>query len=106
MFDLALLVLIAQIPFEVRYRFLGLSNLQWTFVFLLLLSAPDLFRNWRRLASNRLIQAAAVFVAIQWFAAVVAPEFHTNALKGAIRFTAGFLLLAVAAVYDRRPFSH
>src|SRR5207253_3118161 len=41
-------------------------------------------------------QAAVLFVAIQWIAALFAPEFHTNALKGAARFSAGLALLVIA----------
>src|ERR1700733_15551599 len=92
----ALLALIAQIPFELRYKAFGLSNLQWTFVAVALLSAPDLLSNWKKLATDRLVEAATLFAAIQWMAASYAPEFHTNALKAAVRFTAGLVLLAIA----------
>src|SRR5262245_32978755 len=93
--QIAMAVLVAQIPFELRFAPLGLSNLQWTFIAAALLSAPLLLEHWRTLRSDRLIQAAAVFVATQWLAAVIAPEFHANAFKGALRFTAGFLLLII-----------
>ena len=99
--SIALGALVAQIPFELRYTLLGLSNLQWTFVVLVLAAAPGLFENRQRLLSDRLVQAAALFVAIQWLAAVFAPEFHTNALKGATRFTAGLLLLAIARISNQ-----
>jgi hypothetical protein len=89
------LALIIQVPFELRYTLFGLSNLQWTFVLLLLASLPTLIANWKSLASDRLVQATAVFVALQWLAAAYAPEFHTNAFKAAARFTVGFLLVAI-----------
>lgn len=89
-------ILVALIPFELRYTLLGVSNLQWAFIALALVSLPSLFRHWRKLKDDRLVQAAAIFVVIQWAAAAYAPEFHTNALKGAIRFAAGFVLLTIA----------
>src|SRR3989454_2802767 len=93
--QIAILLLVAQIPFEVAYTWLGLTNLQWTFVLVGLTGVPLAFKNWRHLASDRLVHAAALFVAIQWAAAAYAPEFRSNALKGAIRFTAGFVILAL-----------
>src|SRR5437868_4236941 len=93
-----LAALVLQIPFEIRYTLLGLSNLQWTFVALVLVSAPALIENRKTLLRQRLIQAALLFVTIQWIAALFAPEFHTNAVKAAIRFTAGLLLLIIAAL--------
>ncbi|MBI4472991.1 MAG: O-antigen ligase family protein [Acidobacteria bacterium] len=93
---IVLAAVVAQIPFELRYTLLGLTNLQWTFVALVLVSAPVLLNNWRRLVHDRLVQATALFVAIQWLAAFFAPEFHTNALKAAVRFSAGFVMLAIA----------
>jgi hypothetical protein len=90
-----LIALTVQLPFEFRSTLLGLSNLQWTFIALLLFSVPDLFVSRNRLASDRLVQAAAVFVTLQWFAAAIAPEFQTNAFKAAARFTAGFLVFAI-----------
>jgi hypothetical protein len=88
--------LIVQIPFELKYTLLGLSNLQWTFVVLTVLSLPDLYTNRQKLIRDRLIQLALVFVSVQWLSALLAPEFSGNAWKGAIRFTAGGLLLAMA----------
>ena len=96
--NIALLALVAEIPFELKYTLFGLSNLQWTFVALFLLSVRDLIRNWRTLKSDRLILAAALFVIVQWAAASYAPEFHTNAFKAAARFSAGFALLAIVRV--------
>jgi hypothetical protein len=90
-----LAAVVAQIPFEVRYTLLGLSNLQWAFVALVLVSASLLFNNRQQLLTDPLVQAAALFVGTQWLAVLYAPEFQTNALKGAIRFTAGFLLLTI-----------
>src|SRR5262249_1228062 len=93
-----LAAVVAQIPFELRYTLFGLSNLQWTFIALVLVSIPALFRSRRLLASDRLMQAAALFVAIQWLAATYPPEFQLNAFKAAIRFSAGFLLLAIVRI--------
>ena len=93
-----LCALVAQIPFEIRYTFLGLSNLQWTFIVLGAACAPGLLQNRKQLFQDRLIQFAALFVAIQWAAAAYAPEFHANAFKAAVRFTAGLVLLAIARI--------
>jgi hypothetical protein len=92
--------LIFQIPFELRYTLLGLTNLQWTFVALVAVSVPDLLAHAKEMTRNRLLQALAVFVCIQWLAAFYAPEFHMNAFKAAARFTAGFLLVALATNWD------
>src|SRR5689334_1444054 len=89
-----LCALVAQIPFETRYTVLGISNLQWTFIAVAAASTPLLLQNRKRLLYDRLLQCAALFVAIQWLAAAYAPEFHANTLKAAARFTAGVLLLA------------
>src|SRR3954453_14974964 len=45
---------------------------------------------------DRLVQSAALFVAIEWSSAYFAPEFSGNAVKGAIRFTAAATLLVMA----------
>jgi hypothetical protein len=95
---------VLQIPFEFRWTLLGLSNLQWTFVGLAVCSIPLLFKNRRPLMHDRLIQAAALFVAIQWAAAVYAPDFHTNAIKASVRFTAGFILLAIVRAANAEKF--
>jgi len=97
----ALAAVVLQIPFELRFTLFGLSNLKWTFIALVLISMPVILRNWRELASDRLVQAAALFVAIQWIAAAYAPDFHINAFKAATRFSAGLLLLALARLSDR-----
>ena len=99
--NIALGALVAQIPFELRYTLFGLSNLQWTFIVLVVTSASLLIENRQRLLSDRLVQAATLFVGIQWLAVVYAPEFHTNALKGAIRFTAGLMLLTIARISNK-----
>src|SRR5262245_4405241 len=96
--NLTLAALVAQIPFELRYTLFGLSNLQWTFVLLVCTSAPLLFANRKRLVNDRLVQAAALFVLIQWIVAAHTAEFQSNAFKAAIRFTAGLLLLAIARI--------
>ena len=41
----AVVLLVAQIPFELRYTWLGLTNLQWTFVLVALSSAPLMLKN-------------------------------------------------------------
>lgn len=92
----AFFAVVIQIPFELQHTFFGLSNLQWTFLLLVACSLPDLLSNWRDLLGDRLIQAATIFVAIQWLAAAFAPEFQSNAFKGAARFTAGLLLVIIA----------
>jgi hypothetical protein len=101
-FNIALIALVVQIPFELRYTLFGLSNLQWTFVALAAASSPLLLRNWQNLKRDRLLQAAALFVFIQWAAASYAPDFNANAFKAAIRFTAGLLLVAIARVLRDR----
>jgi hypothetical protein len=93
-----LCALVAQIPFEIRYTLLGLSNLQWTFILLAVACTPLLFQNRKRLLHDRLIQFAVVFVAIQWLAAAYAPDFHANTFKAAARFTAGAVLLAICRI--------
>jgi len=92
----AFIALVVEIPFEFRQTIFGLSNLQWTFTLLALLTLPDLLANWKHLLSDRLVRAACVFVAVQWLAAIYAPDLHINALKGATRLTAGFLLAVIA----------
>src|SRR5262249_6680186 len=97
--DLAKFVFLAvviQIPFELRQTVFGLSNLQWTFVLLVLLTSPDLLANWKHLLSDRLARAAAIFIGVEWLAAIYAPEFHTNAVKAATRLTAGLLLIVIS----------
>ena len=98
----ALAAVVVQIPFELRYTLLGLSNLQWTFITLVVANTPALLRNGKQLASDHLVQAAVLFVAIQWLAASYAPEFHMNAFKAAIRFSAGFLLLAIVRISNNQ----
>src|SRR4051812_40874465 len=93
---LTLVAVVIQIPFELRYTFLGLTNLQWTFLILFCLAIPSLVANWKTLLRDRLVAAVLIFITVQWLAALYAPEFHNNALKAAARFTAGFLLLAIA----------
>ncbi len=99
---IAVLLLVAQIPFEVAYTWLGLTNLQWTFLLVAVSGTPLMLKNWKRLASNRLVQAAALFISIQWIAAASAPEFRANAFKGAIRFTVGFAILALFRCWTDR----
>jgi len=104
LWKLLLAAVIVQIPFETRDEWLGLSNLQWTFAALAVASIPVLFKKRETLAHDRLVQAAAVFVTIQWAMALIAPEFHMNAIKAAIRFTAGFALLAIIRASSSEKF--
>jgi hypothetical protein len=101
--SILLAALVIQIPFEARYTLLGLSNLKWTFIALALVSVPDLIANRKVIFRQRLIQVALLFVLFQWLAAVLAPEFHINALKAAVRFTAGLLLLMISFVIKNSP---
>ena len=96
--------LVVQIPFELESSFLGLSNLQWTFVILGIVSVPLLIRYWRDLKRDRLAQAAGLCVVVQWIAASYAPEFNGNAYKAAIRFTAGLLLMLIVRYTSDRRF--
>src|SRR5204863_383557 len=50
----------------------------------------------QELLSNRLVVAALVFVLAMWIAAFASPEFRLNAIKAAVRYSAGFALLCVA----------
>src|SRR5262245_50005840 len=95
----AFLALVVQLPFELRYTFLGSSNLQWTLLVVSLLAVPELLRERKLLLSDRLVQAAILFVGSQWFAILFAPEFQTNAAKAAVRFTAGAFLLVLAKFF-------
>jgi O-antigen ligase len=94
--------LLLQIPFELKDTLLGLSNLQWTFIFLVLINLPSLYQHRKSLIADRLVQAAGVFVVLQWLAATYAPEFNNNAYKAAIRFSAGALLLVMARISPER----
>src|SRR4051812_27890899 len=89
-----LVILVAAIPFELNFL-PAASSLQWLFVVLSTISLPILFRERRALFHDRLILAALLFVATQWIAAILAPEFRSNALLGALRVTMGFVLLCV-----------
>lgn len=95
LWKLLLAAVIVQIPFEIRYKVLGLSNLQWTFAAMAIAGIPLLFAKRKALAHDRLVQAGAVFITIQWVIAALAPDFHANAIKAAVRLTAGFALLAI-----------
>jgi hypothetical protein len=97
--NFALAAVVAQIPFELRFTLLGLSNLQWTFVLLVLLSMPALLQHMRKLAGDRIIQVGGAFITVQWVAALLdSPELRINAIKASIRFTAGFLLLLIVRI--------
>jgi O-antigen ligase len=88
-------LLVAQIPFELRYTWHGLTNLQWSFVVVALVGIPVLIQCWKTFTTDRLAWAAVVFVLAQWAAAIGAPEFQTNAFKAAVRFSVGLVLWAV-----------
>src|SRR6266850_8312820 len=62
-------ILIAQIPFELQDTLLGLTNLQWSFVAVALIGIPLLIENRKKLVHDRLVQALAGFIGIQWAAA-------------------------------------
>jgi hypothetical protein len=93
---LLLTAMVVQLPFELRYTLFGLTNLQWTFVALVLAGIPLLVQNRKELMSDRLLRAVAVFILMQWLAVLVAPQFQVNASKAAARLTAGLLLIAIA----------
>src|SRR5215471_17007570 len=82
--SIVLAALILQIPFEFRHEVFGLSNLQWTFVALLVVSTPLLIQNWKALILYRPVQAGFVFITVQWLTALIAPEFQSNAIKAAV----------------------
>ncbi|HYR83029.1 MAG TPA: O-antigen ligase family protein [Terriglobia bacterium] len=68
---------------------------------------PIIVRDRKKLFQNRLVLAALVFVLIQWLAALLSAEFTLNAIKGAVRVTAGFTLLcSTLSVRDRRGLLH
>jgi hypothetical protein len=96
-FRIIVLVLAAMIPFELRFAPLGLSNLQWTFVLALAAGLPLVFQQRWRLLTNATI-LAALFVASQWVAVLLAPDFFTNAAKAAVRVTVGFILMTIVVI--------
>ena len=96
-----LAALVAVLPFEFQ-SFPILSSLQWLFAAIGIVALPLMIRERTRLLGDRLVQAALVFVCTVWIAALVSPEFTWNAIKAAIRTTAGFTLLcATLCVRDR-----
>ena len=101
-----LAALVACLPFEVRSLPL-LSDLQWLFLCVGAVALPILIRERKKLFQNRLVLAALVFVVIQWLAALLSAEFSLNAIKGAVRVTAGFTLLcSTLSIRDRRGLLH
>jgi hypothetical protein len=90
-----LAALMATLPFDLQGVPI-LSNLQWLFVALAVVSLPVIVRERQRLLKERLVIAAFVFVCVQWISALLAPEFTTNAVKAAIRVTAGFMILCAS----------
>jgi O-antigen ligase len=99
---LLLALLVATLPFEFQ-SFPVLSNLQWTFVAIVAVGIPIAIRERKKLMHDRLVLAALAFVLVQWAAALLAPEFNGNAVKGAIRTTVGLTLLcAVLCTRNRR----
>src|SRR5262245_25764244 len=94
--------LVATLPFEFR-SFPILSNPQWLFVAISAASLPIIIRERNILIRHRLVLAAFVFVCTQWLAALLAAEFTGNAIKAAVRVTAGFTLLcATICVRERQ----
>lgn len=90
-----LAALLATLPFEFRSSAV-LSNLQWLFVALGAVALPIIFRERQRLLGERLVLAALLFVCVQWLSALLAPEFASNAAKGAVRVTAGLIILCAS----------
>src|SRR2546425_2613917 len=78
-----LAILVASIPFELRSP--AVSNLQWLFLAVTLAALPALIRLRKELLRDRLVWIALAFVITQWLAALLATEFHMNAIKGAVR---------------------
>jgi hypothetical protein len=91
-----LATMVASLPFELR-DFPILSNLQWLFLALGTCAVPILIRERRRLLGDRLVLAALLFVLTQWLAALLSAEFTLNAIKGAVRVSAGLTLLCVTS---------
>ncbi len=91
----AIVGLIVCLPFELRF-FPLFSNLQWLFIGSLVVGAPILIRNRKKLFRDRLVILAAVFASTQWLAAAFAGELWANSMKGALRTTAGVSLLWIA----------
>jgi hypothetical protein len=100
--SIVLAALILQIPFEFRNEVFGLSNLQWTFVALVVVSTPLLIHNWKSLILYRPVQAGLAFIIIQWFTAFLAPEFQSNAIKAAVRFSAGMCLFTISLILAKK----
>jgi O-Antigen ligase len=99
---LLLVVLVAWLPFEFRSYPL-VSNLQWLFAAASAAALPIMIRDRQKLLRNGLVLAAILFVFTQWLAALLAPEFRANAIKGAVRMSAALTLLcATLCVRDRR----
>jgi hypothetical protein len=97
-----LAALIASLAFEFRY-FPVMSNLQWLFLAVSAAALPILIREKNKLFRDRLVIAALVFVITQWLAALFSTEFTLNAIKGAVRVTAGFTLLCATLCVRDRP---
>src|SRR5205807_2541248 len=90
-----LAAVLATLAFEFRYV-LVLSNLQWLFVALTIISVPIVVRERRHLLKERVVIAAFIFVCVTWLSALLAPDFAANAVKGAVRITAGFVILCIS----------
>src|SRR5438132_13435859 len=98
---IVLAAIVAMLPFEFR-SFPIISNLQWSFVGVALVSLPLLYRQRYRLLQYRLVITAAVFVFMQCAAALATVEFRPNAAKGAVRVVAGFVLFCIALCIRNR----
>ena len=96
------LVLVAILPFELRFNAFGLSNLQWLFAVTAMIAVPALLGQWKELVRERLVIAAGVLTLVYWVSAMLAEEFTPNATKAAVRMTAALVLLCIALA-SRRP---
>jgi len=93
---LLLLVLIACLSFEIRPAPSYPSQLQIVFAGLFVLSLPGLIRDRRVLFSHPAVVTAVLFAATTWIAAFTSSGFLENAVKGAVRYSAGVALMCIA----------
>ncbi len=91
-----LLALVASMPFEFRFAVFGLSNLQWLFVVAAIVSAPGLIRKRRELVREPVVIAVVSLALVHWTSAALSEEFTVNAVKAALRVTAGVVLVCIA----------
>ena len=93
-----LLALVASMPFEFRFAVFGLSNLQWLFVVAAIVTAPQLIRKRRELVREPVVIAVVSLALVHWTSALLSEEFTINAVKAAVRVTAGVVLVCMALV--------